>query len=1741
MEKFLSCFVCLTGKEQKQRNHSCCSPEGTTFSRGSDNCSTFPTSRSKPSVININYTSKLELALRYGRSVDAALVLACPRYSLDSNTNDMLCELEPVYCNLSAVKMFGLPVSALSYMDTFEVATEILNAFGKMEPALLQNAREQLRRFINNELRGNLNIQVKSSNHHPQVSSSAQTFSTLITTEHRTQCAAGAVMSSLPAQSAPAPPVAVSTTRPWNHVVLESVMYESSGTTAVAGSSKPSPKAAENSRKNSNNPERQIVQRRRSLLSRVTTGHTDMEENNNCHTAESIKYGVAEAFADPTNRPGDRRFIPALILLFQLHCPRRRSTRQHYSKLQAQDVADLQPASGSRSFGPLSHVADKNTSLLLPADAAAAKENSSSGWAGHDTAHHHHHHHHHQDLQQQLHQQRSGTPILQTPSTTPHGGSNTSKSIADYFRAREGMVLSGLTPMVTAFGGPGCMEVLYQNATSVLYFGLRARPITYEKGRPGPTSSAIDDSRSSPAESSGALAKLFSFEPAKLERLLNDVLTGGRVWRGIVEVPATCHSSLTRQQRHEQLMTNPIVSAFANGSDSAVTARHTNAQQSSPIFQSVTGLQSPIAVPTTNNHLEPPTRHEIPALLPALSGGIRLAKSLPHVQDSNITMTAQVAMSENTAAADPQSSFAPSPRLPRVSPQAAAPVVPTPAATRVSLVADYAGSIIDTYSITLSTADGMATATATATATAMMATTDDVDLDPLRKALGNSDMDPLATSTWGLLIDTPDQHLSTYEFSRRDITDIVSGFVSATGLPYNGTSTNISAAAATTTLNQSFHQSISKTSTVLVSGERSGGSEVKASIAPLLSTPSPPPPPPARPQMPASIAPIVPSARTAGKRDVGTAASSAAADKRWPSPAVLVSRYSHDPYSSRLNDAANANANAGGGRLDRMHSVVCRASSNVERNPHLHSFYGTTSPRRSYSRADLGPADVSGRTVPRFITFASTLRSTPSAAQVAYQTVLASSPSLSSRWSVTAAPPPPTSLATVVAAAAAAAAVPPKSGDAPRSVVVHELSTATEHDLSNLVGCVLPYSPAGPALAMEVAETSASVVTATKTSAATAAAAAVPASFGRGGAGRHRKVPPQLPFCNPRSWTSNESHIKKFLYEQEDDQEDEQFLLVPGLSRRISRCTTEGAVSAAAAAVAPSGSRTVHTADGSGCCDGGFGGSSSTATVTGGSNRGYHDVGKNHEAAAVGGGRVTKGRVINIIKQVNRRGDVTGEAGSGGGDDSGGDGDVSAATCGEADAEKWQQVPPPPALQVTTAAGTCWHEICASRTTDPVTGQYAIVITQTDVTSKVEAERHLAFVTEAEHRLLEQIFPHHVLAYMTEEGGPWAARPTPSLIPTTTTAKNNVASDKTATTATTATADNDNTETPVMPDVTSGYWRPMVRDINKLATSHDQVTLLFADIQGFTPMCKVLEPRVVMAFLNDLFTRFDRRLDEFGVYKVETIGDCYFVAGGLICQDEYGMPAVRALDDPADPQHAERVFNFAKAMLKAASEMSLPTTGDAIKMRIGIHSGPVVSGVVGERMPRFCLFGDTVNTASRMESTGVSGCIHVSESTKNLLGGEDWVPTGGIEVKGKGLMNTYLWTEGSEDQKLDKSSAVTASVAAEGAVTASVAAEGAVTASVAAEGAVTASVAAEGAVTASATAAAGSVMAAVAAATTASETASMMTAPAAALPMASPSPKQTNQNQQRCSVGAATAAAGCGANPLYGGLVSAGH
>ncbi|KAG2454676.1 hypothetical protein HYH02_000515 [Chlamydomonas schloesseri] len=193
-----------------------------------------------------------------------------------------------------------------------------------------------------------------------------------------------------------------------------------------------------------------------------------------------------------------------------------------------------------------------------------------------------------------------------------------------------------------------------------------------------------------------------------------------------------------------------------------------------------------------------------------------------------------------------------------------------------------------------------------------------------------------------------------------------------------------------------------------------------------------------------------------------------------------------------------------------------------------------------------------------------------------------------------------------------------------------------------------------------------------------------------------------------------------------------------------------------------------------------------------------------------------------------------------------------------------------------------------------------------------------------------------------------------------------------------------------------------------LATAHRNVTVLFADIVGFTSMCNELEPIAVMAFLNGLFTRFDCLCDIYGVYKVETIGDCFMAVGGLITVDGEGFKAVRG-DGSEDDLHALKVLCFAKAMLREVALMTMPHNGQPLQLRVGLHSGPVTAGIVGAKMPRFCLFGDTVNTASRMESTCEPGAVHVSAATQALLPEEDWAPTGGVQVKGKGTMQTFLW------------------------------------------------------------------------------------------------------------------------------------
>nr|XP_033958096.1 LOW QUALITY PROTEIN: guanylate cyclase soluble subunit beta-2-like [Pseudochaenichthys georgianus] len=172
-------------------------------------------------------------------------------------------------------------------------------------------------------------------------------------------------------------------------------------------------------------------------------------------------------------------------------------------------------------------------------------------------------------------------------------------------------------------------------------------------------------------------------------------------------------------------------------------------------------------------------------------------------------------------------------------------------------------------------------------------------------------------------------------------------------------------------------------------------------------------------------------------------------------------------------------------------------------------------------------------------------------------------------------------------------------------------------------------------------------------------------------------------------------------------------------------------------------------------------------------------------------------------------------------------------------------------------------------------------------------------------------------------------------------------------------------------------------------------TILFSDVVTFTDICAACEPIHIVHMLNSMYSKFDRLTSIHNIYKVETIGDAYMVVGGV------PVPMVT---------HAHRVANFALGMRIAAREVTNPVTGTPIQIRVGLHTGPVLAGVVGEKMPRYCLFGDTVNTASRMESHGLPDHIHLSTSTYSILkdAGFNIQERGHIEVKGKGLMTTYF-------------------------------------------------------------------------------------------------------------------------------------
>ncbi|VDM80735.1 unnamed protein product [Strongylus vulgaris] len=171
--------------------------------------------------------------------------------------------------------------------------------------------------------------------------------------------------------------------------------------------------------------------------------------------------------------------------------------------------------------------------------------------------------------------------------------------------------------------------------------------------------------------------------------------------------------------------------------------------------------------------------------------------------------------------------------------------------------------------------------------------------------------------------------------------------------------------------------------------------------------------------------------------------------------------------------------------------------------------------------------------------------------------------------------------------------------------------------------------------------------------------------------------------------------------------------------------------------------------------------------------------------------------------------------------------------------------------------------------------------------------------------------------------------------------------------------------------------------------SFDSVSIFFSDIVSFTEFSSKCTPMQVVNFLNDIYTIFDSTIDERDVYKVETVGDAYLCVSGLPRRN--------------GSEHIKEICLMSLSLLKDLRDFRVSHMPSyRVMIRIGVHTGPCVAGVVGLAMPKYCLFGDTVNTASRMESNGKPGKIHMSEQAAKLL--EKMYPEFRTEPRGEVLI-----------------------------------------------------------------------------------------------------------------------------------------
>ena len=183
----------------------------------------------------------------------------------------------------------------------------------------------------------------------------------------------------------------------------------------------------------------------------------------------------------------------------------------------------------------------------------------------------------------------------------------------------------------------------------------------------------------------------------------------------------------------------------------------------------------------------------------------------------------------------------------------------------------------------------------------------------------------------------------------------------------------------------------------------------------------------------------------------------------------------------------------------------------------------------------------------------------------------------------------------------------------------------------------------------------------------------------------------------------------------------------------------------------------------------------------------------------------------------------------------------------------------------------------------------------------------------------------------------------------------------------------------------------------RIADFHANVSVLFADIVDFTGLSQTLSAKELVEGLDFLFSQFDDLAEKYGLEKIKTIGDCYMVIAGA--------PVARA-------DHAEAIVRMALEMMEVAAGFRAIATGEPMRLRIGLHSGEVVAGVIGRRKYTYDLWGDAVNTASRMESHGEAGRIHCSEDFISQIGVNypefRFTPRGEIDIKGKGIMRTFF-------------------------------------------------------------------------------------------------------------------------------------